>query len=140
MYTYIYIYTYICISIYVYIYMFTFMSMSMYMYMYMYTYTVYAYVFIHMDFFIATHAKSLLMLHSNVLFPCDVLLLLGVLYRIDPDEQEDDKAMVGVGETSDELHIAAWTGFCYSSCVLIRVIYTRCYGLMMLALSCTLYF
>lgn len=68
---------------------------------------------IHMDFCIAAHAKSLL--DSIVLFfPFDVVLLLqGVLYRIDPDEQEDDKAIVGVGETNDELQVAAWLGFCH---------------------------
>jgi len=48
------------------------------------------------------------------LFPFDVVLLLqGLLYRIDPDEQEDDKAIVGVGETNDELQVAAWLGFCH---------------------------
>lgn len=31
---------------------------------------------------------------------------IGLLYRIDPDEQEDDKAIVGVGETNDELQVA----------------------------------
>ena len=74
-----------------------------------------------MDVFIAAHAKSLL--HSMVLFPFDVVFLLqGVLYRIDPDEQEDDKALVGVGETNEELQIAAWSGFCH----LILRVHTMC--------------
>ena len=33
-----------------------------------------------------------------------------MLYRIDPDAQ-DDKGVVGVGETEDELQVEAWTGF-----------------------------